>query len=118
MSTATDGRRKEYAVRDHMIANGWEWIMRASASKGAADLLMGHPEHGGALVQVGSKSKRLGPADRARLLHAADLISALPILAVYYAARDIQYHHVSIGPPSTWADWSPLTLPDGPDCGA
>ena len=41
--------------RIHRLAeSGWQPIMRAAASKGAADLLMGHPVHGGALIQVAS----------------------------------------------------------------
>ena len=61
MSTATNGRAREHRVRDLLTARGWTPIMRAAGSKGAGDLLMAHPVHGGALVQVGTaKSKRLG----------------------------------------------------------
>jgi hypothetical protein len=43
MSTATTGRSSEYKVRDDLISHGWEFVMRAAASKGPGDLLMGHP---------------------------------------------------------------------------
>lgn len=105
MSTATDGRRREYAVRDDMIDHGWTWVMRAAASKGCADLLMAHPVHGAALVQVGSKSKRLDPADRDRFLHAAELCSALPLLAVVIPRAGIRYWHVTRGTGRTWHEW-------------
>lgn len=107
MSTATQGRAKEYKARDDMKEAGWEPIMRASSSKGPADLLMAHEEHGAALVQVGGKSKSLGPADRARLLRAAFLCGALPILAVVIPRQGIRYWLVTADTPSTWEDWSP-----------
>lgn len=111
MSTASQGRYTEHRVRDHMAERGWTWIMTAAASKGAGDLLMGHEVHGAALVQVGRRSKRLGPADRARLLHAADLCCALPILAVCEPRREPRYWLVSADVPRTWDEWTPKTDP-------
>lgn len=105
MSTASDGRRREHKVRDDLKAHGWEFVMRAAASKGAADLLMAHPEHGPALVQVGSKTKTLGPDDRERLCHVADLCSALPLLAIVTPRRPITYYVVTRDIPSTWTSW-------------
>lgn len=106
MSTATDGRRREYQVRDAMIRDGWEFIARAAASKGPADLVMAHPEHGVALVQVGSRTKTLGPADRDRLCHAAELCSALPLLAVVVPRQGITYYEVTRETPSKWERWA------------
>jgi hypothetical protein len=106
MSTATQGRAREYRVRDHLTDHGWLPIMRAAGSKGAADLLLAHPDHGPALVQVGTENKTLGPADRGRLLHAAALCAALPILAVVGRGR-VTYWWVGPGPASTWTEWSP-----------
>lgn len=106
MSTASDGARRERRVRDEMIEAGWSFIMRAAASKGPADLAMAHPEHGLALVQVGSKSKTLGPADRERLCDAADLCSALPLLAIVKHRESTQTHIVDRGKPAGWAVWS------------
>lgn len=106
MSTATTGRAREYRVRDAMVELGWTQIMRAAASKGAADLFLGHPIHGGALIQVGTANKSLGPADRERFVTAADLTGALPILATATRAG-ITYWHVTRDVPSTWTEWSP-----------
>lgn len=106
MSTATNGRAREYRVRDHMIRQGWAYIMRSAASKGAADLLMAHPQYGAALVQVGTASKSLGPADRARLLLAAELCSALPLLAIPQPGKGIAFWQVSEGTASTWEAWA------------
>lgn len=104
---ARSGAAKEHVVKNAMVDAGWVHVMRAAASKGPADLLLGHPIHGGALVQVGSKSKSLGPADRARLLEAAELIGALPIIAVVVPRKPIRYHVVALGPASTWTEFVP-----------
>lgn len=106
MSTASDGARRERRVRDEMILQGWSFIMRAAASKGPADLAMAHPEHGLALVQVGSKSKTLGPADRDRLCEAAMLCSALPLLAIVRHRQPTQIWLVNRDKPAGWAVWS------------
>jgi hypothetical protein len=106
MSTATSGRAREYRVRDHLATHGWQPIMRAAASKGPADLLMGHPFWGAALIQVGARSKVLGPADRARFVEAAELVGALCLLAV--ATREgIRFWQVTRDVPSRWEEWTP-----------
>lgn len=105
MSTSSVGRTREYQVRDALVASGWTFIMRAAASKGPADLVMAHPTHGVALIQVGSKSKTLGPADRSRLLDAAYLCSALPILAIVVPRGGISWWVVTAGTASTWERW-------------
>lgn len=102
MSTASIGRSREYAVRDHLIDHGWRFIMRAAASRGSADLLMGHEIHGAALVQVGSQSKTLGPADRARFVDDAELIGALPLLAIVVPRAPLVFWHVTLSAPATW----------------
>ena len=107
MSTATIGRAYEYKVRDDMKAHGWVHIMRAAASKGPADLILAHPQYGVALVQVGTKSKTLGPDDRARLVTASRLCSALSILAVVVPRQPIRYWLVTRDVPSAWDEWSP-----------
>lgn len=105
MSTAATGRRREYIVRDAMTADGWVCIARAAASKGPADLVMAHPFHGVALVQVGSKSKALGPDDRERLCAAAELCSALPLLAIVVPRQPIRFFVVTRDVPSKWPEW-------------
>lgn len=107
VSTATEGRRREHKVRDHMAASGWKQIARAAGSKGPADLVMAHWDHGVALVQVGTENKRLGPAERARLIEAADMCSALPVVANAAARKAITYWRVVDGPPSEWEVWRP-----------
>lgn len=113
MSTATQGRSREYKVRDHLIDKGYPFIMRAAASKGAGDLLHGHPQVGALLVQVGTGNKTLGPEARMRFLGAAALINALPILATVVArsgARtEITYWCVTNETSSKWERWSPDT---------
>lgn len=106
MSTATSGRAREHRTRDRLAETGWVPIMRAAASKGPADLLMGHPIHGGALVQVGTASKSLGPADRARFVTAAELIGALPLLATW-TRTGVRYWHVTRDTASTWTEFTP-----------
>lgn len=111
MSTARSGREREYKVRDDLEARGYPFIMRAAASKGAADLLHGHPIVGAVLVQVGTGNKRLGPADRDRFLEAAALCCALPVLATVVAQpgrpTEITYWLVNRDQPSTWQRWEP-----------
>ena len=103
---ARNGAARERRVRDHLIDAGWVFIARSAGSKGPADLILAHPDHGPALIQVGTENKTLGPADRGRLLHAAALCSALPILAV--ATRGaVAYWWVGPGPARTWTEWSP-----------
>jgi len=106
MSTATSGRAREHRTRDRLKTHGWVPVMRAAGSKGAGDLLMGHPDHGGALIQVGTQSKTLGPADRDRFVTAAELICALPLLATW-SRTGVRYWLVNRDVPSTWTEWKP-----------
>jgi hypothetical protein len=106
MNTARLGRDREYRVASDLARYGWLLIMRAAASKGPADIAVAHPEHGLALVQVGSKTKTLGPAERERLVTAAELCSALPLLAVVVPRQPIAYRVVDRGLPSRWEQWS------------
>lgn len=116
MSTATQGRNREYRVRDHLVSLGWVSIMRAAASKGAADLLLAHETFGPVLVQVGTHNKDLGPADRERFLTAAALCRAVPLVATcrpgtstvsYYLLIDATARH--------WPAWDPVTGRAGDD---
>jgi len=96
-------------VRDDMATRGWVPIMRAAASKGPADLLLAHPVHGAALVQVGRKSKTLGPADRERLCTAAELCGALALLAVHLPRAGVTYWLVTRDTPSRWTRYDQET---------
>lgn len=106
-NTARLGRDREHRVIRHMETTGWRKVMRASASKGSGDALMVHPEHGAALVQVGSQSKRLGPAERARLIADAEDGGMLALLAIVVPRAPIRFWHVTTGVPSTWQEWTP-----------
>lgn len=109
MNHAHAGRRREYVVRDLLEDAGYPAIMRAAASKGAADLLHGHPFVGAVLVQVGTASKALNQEARDRFCEAADLCHALPILATVVATpgkrTEIRYWRVTRDVPSTWEEW-------------
>lgn len=109
MSTARVGRDREYRVRDELIARDWHPIMRAAASKGPADLLMVHPLRGGALIQVGSTSKTISPAERALFTRACDWAGLLCLLAVVPKLRrdPIRYWQVTEAAPSHWTTWQP-----------
>jgi Holliday junction resolvase len=105
MSTAQLGAARERNVAAKLARDGWVLVMRAAASKGAADLLLAHPEHGAALVQVGSQSKTLGPADRDRLCNAAELCGALPLLVIFRPRRPLEIRLVTRDTPSRWPSW-------------
>ena len=111
MSTATSGRAREYRVRDHLESLGYPFVMRAAASKGAADLLHGHPLVGAVLVQVGTSNKTLNQEGRDRFCEAADLCHALPVLATVIATpgkrTEITFWRVTRDVPSTWRSWTP-----------
>lgn len=101
------GKAREYRVRDWFAKHGWARVMQASSSKGVADLLMVHEDHGGALIQVGTaKSKRLGPADRDRLVTLCELSGLLPLLATSGPGIPTRVWVVTRDKPSTWTEWS------------
>lgn len=111
MSTASQGRYREYQVRDDLNAKGYPQVMRAAASKGAADLLHGHHLVGAVLVQVGTGNKTLNQEGRDRFCEAAELCHALPVLATVIATpgkrTEITYWLVNRDVPSTWKQWTP-----------
>ena len=105
---ARNGAARERRIRDRMTDRGWQLVARSAGSKGAADLVMVHPDHGLALVQVGTAaSKALGPDDRRRFLDLADLCSALPLVALCTPRLPVRFHVVNEGPASTWEAYQP-----------
>jgi hypothetical protein len=106
VSTASQGRSREYVVREELRRKGWHFIMRAAASKGPADLAMAHWLHGLALIQVGTASKTLGPEQRERLVTASEMCRALPVLATRENGRT-SYQIVTRDKPSTWEEFKP-----------
>lgn len=107
MSHATNGRAREHRVSKWMQDRGWTQDARAAASKGPADLWMSHQIHGGALIQVGTLNKRLGPHDRERLVSAAERWGALPLLATSGPGIPTRLHVVTRDKPSTWTEFTP-----------
>jgi hypothetical protein len=105
-----NGKVREYKVRDEMVNHGWATVSQSGGSKGAVDLVMVHLEHGHAYVQVGSRTKTLGPADRERLCDLADIDGALPILAIVVPRQPVTYWHVDRGTPGGWTRYD-LTDP-------
>jgi hypothetical protein len=89
-----------------MTDAGWIHVMRSAGSKGVADLLMVHPDHGLALVQVGTQNKALGPAARVAFVGMASLCGALPLLAVAPVRLPVRYWCVTCDVASSWEEWS------------
>lgn len=102
MSTASSGAARERLVRHRMGRHGWLLVARSAASKGAADLVMVHPTHGLALVQVGTANKGLSPADRDRLVLMADLCSAVPLIATTVPGVGVWFRQVTREPAGRW----------------
>lgn len=108
MSTASNGAARERRVSKYMVDRGWMQIMRAAASKGAADLAMLHPFYGLAWVQVGTaKSKTLSPADRDRLVAIAEQTHAVPLLATSGPGIPTRFWRVTRDTASTWQEYQP-----------
>lgn len=105
MTHYSNGKAREYKVRDEMTDHGWSCVSQSGGSKGAVDLVMVHLEHGHAYVQVGSRTKTLGPADRERLCDLADIDGALPLLAIVTPRRPVTYWQVDRGMPKGWQRW-------------
>lgn len=101
MSTARAGREREYRVRDKFVKAGWRAVMHAAASKGSADWLMAHPEHGAALIQVGTAAKYLAPAARARFITDAEMCGALPLVAIS-GPGGMRVYLATLDQPSRW----------------
>lgn len=122
MSAARNGAARERRVSKHMQDRGWLQIMRAAASKGAADLAMLHPYYGLAWVQVGTaKSKAIRCDDpdcdhggqsgawcgRDRLVAIAEQTHAVPLLATSGPGIPTRYFVVTRDTASTWQEYQP-----------
>lgn len=106
-NNAVNGRAREYRVAADMSKYGWRILMRAAGSKGSADLAMVHPVRGLALVQVGTKNKKLGPDDRVRFWKDAEDAGALCLLAVTSPGIGVRYWRVTMAQPRSWAEYKP-----------
>lgn len=104
---ARNGAARERHVRDDLTSRGWIYPIRSAGSKGPVDLLLGSYEYGPIALQIGTAGKTLGPADRARLVAAAEAYGAIPVLAQVIPRLGIVYRRVTPGLPATWATWNP-----------
>lgn len=112
MSTATDGRRIEWAVRDDLEAHGYI-VVRAAASKGAADLIA-LAVRTIVLVQVKRTNPLLRPAERAALIGICDRIGpdiAVPVVAIKPLRKPIAYRLLTGPGARDWLPWFPFDRP-------
>lgn len=106
MSTATDGRMVEWAVRDNLAENGY-FISRGAGSKGDLGDIVAVKQ--GEVLFVNVKKKRPpGPTERADLLRVAACLPgvALPIVALGPASRPT-YRRLTGHGPAEWVPWTP-----------
>jgi Holliday junction resolvase len=80
MTPYEDGKRFEYATRDHLLDDGY-WVTRAAGSKTKVDLI--GIKSGQVLLVQCKRRGTLSPAERAALLALAALLPgvAVPVLA-------------------------------------
>lgn len=103
-----NGKAREYRVRDDLLAKGWVLVAQTGGSHGPADLVMVHPTHGLALIQVGALGKVIGPQARLDLIRLADLCSALPICATGVPNVGYRYRLVTATPAQSWPEFDPI----------
>jgi Holliday junction resolvase len=79
MTNYDNGRRFEWAVRDHLIADGYD-VFRSAGSKTKVDMTA--VKTGQLLFVQCKRDGKISPAERAKLLQLATLIDcAVPVLA-------------------------------------
>lgn len=87
------GTRRELQVRDTLRADGW-LAFRAPASLGVADVIALKDGNVPRLIEVKATHRgpfhSFGPADRARLLEAASVAGAEPLLAWWPSRKPLQ----------------------------
>lgn len=108
MSGYRQGRDTEWAARDALADFGCR-VIRASSSKGAADLAAFHPS--GAVLAVTAKRSpaALRPHDRAEVLACAVNPHVLP-LAVTGPPSRLEWRLVTGPGPADWTPWHPEEL--------
>lgn len=72
------GRDFEYKVRDRLLGCGY-FVVRSAGSKGAADLVAGKSGNT-LLVQCTTNKESKNDKDRSRLIEAAEIFGALPVM--------------------------------------
>jgi Holliday junction resolvase len=106
VSGYSDGRRVEWAVRDHLTDNGYE-VMRGSSSKGFADICALKPLQ--ALVISCKRTTMPGPAERAQLLRTASLLGGIgvPLVALKPLRQPLTFRRLTGPGPKQWEPWHP-----------
>ncbi|MEV4127481.1 hypothetical protein [Nocardia sp. NPDC049707] len=98
------GRDLEYAVRDHLQAEGYE-TFRSAGSRSPIDVIGFKPRH---TVFVQCKlDGRCPPSERAELLRVAALAGAVPIVAARPPRKPIEYRRLVGSGPRDFEPWTP-----------
>jgi Holliday junction resolvase len=108
------GRNAEWQVRDHLLHHGYA-VIRASGSKGAADLVA-FTTGRVLFVQVKTSGAPIPPASRSALIALADVVGpliAIPIVAVRLGPSDIEYWALTGPGPRDRLPWEPAPLAGG-----
>lgn len=103
MSSYSQGRRVEYAVIEHLKAEGYDTI-RGASSKGIADVVA--IKFGQVLLVNCKRTTPPGPAERAQLLRVAACLPhvAVPLVALHPARQPLRFRRLT-GPGAR--DWQP-----------
>ncbi len=107
MSSYSDGRRVEWAVRDELVADGY-FIMRGSSSKGFADVCAIKP--GQVLIVNVKRTTMPGPAERQHVLDVAACLPGVgvPLVALKPLGQGKPSYRRLTGPgPKDWEPWTP-----------
>ena len=113
MNTAVQGRRIEYAIRDHLIANGYV-VMRAAASKGPADLVAFKPCQ--VLLVSVKRTTPPGPVERTALVGVARMLPGVGVpLVALGPVSALSYRRLTGVGPKAWEPWTPDEV-DNPYC--
>lgn len=111
MSSYHDGRRVEYAVQQHLEANGYR-TQRAASSKGIADVIcIGKGEV--LLVSVKRTNPILPPAERAELVNVARGLPgvARALVAFKPYRTPLQFRELTGTGPKDWRAWDVEATP-------
>lgn len=102
MSGYRQGRDVEWAVVHHLADNGYD-LVRASSSKGCADVVAVKP--GQVLFVNVKRTNPPGPAERADLLRVAGHIPcALPLVAL--GRPRLTFRRLTGPGPAQWVPWT------------
>jgi Holliday junction resolvase len=108
MTHYRDGRQFEYTVRNALITDGYDLVLRTAGSKTVVDLAAFKP--GQALFIQAKRDGRISPAERIELLRVAAHIGALPIVAWKRPrAATVLYWRLTGPGPQDRELWSPDT---------